>query len=357
MKTKAAIVEEQGGDLRIEEVDLRDPGPGEVRVKLEACGICRSDLHAIDGGESVRFPAVLGHEGAGVIDALGPAVETLADSDRVILSWTPACGTCVACARGDVHLCIKLRMSADPGGPLSWNGKELDRFMALGAFSEHVVVPASMAIPMGATIPVAQASLIGCGVMTGFGAATNTADIRWGETVAVIGCGGVGLSAIQGARVAGASKIFAIDPIEARRKAALQAGATDAHGADGGVAHVAEATGGGVDVAIECVGRSETMMNAFRAIRPGGRAIVVGLAKMADTLSIAPIMFLTERSIKGSTYGSANPALDFPKLITLYEQGRLDLDSMVSKTRPLAEVNEGIAEMREGQMTRVVLTF
>ena len=357
MKTRAAIGEKQGGDLRIEEVDLRDPGPGEVRVKVEACGICRSDLHAIDGGESVRFPAVLGHEGAGVVEALGPGVETLAEGDRVILSWTPACGACAPCDRGDVHLCIKLRMSADPGGPMTWDGKDLDRFMNLGAFAEHVVVPASMAIPMGPTIPAPQASLIGCGVMTGFGAAVNTADVRWGETVLVIGCGGVGLAAIQGARVAGASKIFAIDPIETRRNAALAAGATDAYDADGGIANVVAATGGGVDAAIECVGRSETMMDAFRAIRPGGRAIVVGLAKMADTLTIAPILFLTERSIKGSTYGSANPALDFPKLITLYEQGQLDLDSLVSKTRPLSEVNEGIAEMREGQVTRVVLTF
>jgi S-(hydroxymethyl)glutathione dehydrogenase/alcohol dehydrogenase len=357
MKTRAAIVEKHGGDLRIEEVDLRDPRPGEVRGRVEACGICRSDLHAIDGGESVRFPAVLGHEGAGVVDALGAGVETLAEGDRVILSWTPACGACAACVRGDVQLCIRLRMSADPGGPMTWDGADLDRFMALGAFAEHVVVPAAMAIPMGDTIPAPQASLIGCGVMTGFGAATNTAEIRWGETVAVIGCGSVGLSAIQGAQVAGASKIFAIDPIESRREAALKAGATEVFDANGGVPSVIEATGGGVDAAIECVGRSEAIMDAFRAIRPGGRAIVVGLASLADTLTIAPIAFLSERSIKGSVYGSANPAIDFPKLISLYEQGQLDLDSLVSKTRPLSEVNDGIAEMREGQLTRVVLTF
>ncbi|MFQ5472764.1 MAG: Zn-dependent alcohol dehydrogenase [Dehalococcoidia bacterium] len=357
MKTRAAIVESKGEDLRIEEVDLADPGSGEVRVKIEACGICRSDIHAIEGGESVRFPAVLGHEAAGVIDALGPNVEGLSEGDRVILSWTPACGACSPCVRGDVQLCRGLRMSADVGGPLSWGGRELDRFMALGAFCQHVVIPARMAIPVRGDISASRACLIGCGVMTGFGAVTKTANVRWGESVAVIGCGGVGLSAVQGARVAGAGRIFAIDPISERREAALRAGASDALDTSGVVGRVAEMTDGGVDAAIECVGKSQAMVDAFNMIRPGGRAIVVGLASLADSFSIPPIMLLTEKSVKGSVYGSANPPHDFPKLVALYERRQLDLDSLVSKTRPLAEVNEGLAEMREGKLTRVVLTF
>jgi len=356
MKTRAAIIEAKDSPLRIEEIDVADPGPGEARIRIQACGICRSDLHAIDGGESVRLPAVLGHEAAGVVDSLGPGVEHLSVGDHVVLSWTPACGACVSCRRGEVQLCHLLRMSAGLDGPLTWRGRGLDRFMALGGFSEHVVVPAKMAIPVGGTLPAAQACLIGCGVMTGFGAVTKTAALRWGETVAVIGCGGVGLAAIQGARIAGAGRIFAIDPIEERRMAARSAGATDVLDAAGG-ADVIAATSGGVDVAIECVGKSQTMVDAFNMIRPGGRAIVVGLPALADSFSIPPILLLTEKSIKGSIYGSANPAIDFPKLAMLAEQRRLDLASLVSKTRPLSEVNEGIAEMREGKLVRVVLTF
>ena len=229
--------------------------------------------------------------------------------------------------------------------------------MALGAFCERVNVPAGMAIPIPGAMPATLACLIGCAVMTGFGAATKTAAVRWGESVVVIGCGGVGLSAIQGARIAGAARIFAIDPIPERRAAALKLGATDALDAPEAVGRIIEMTDGGADAAIECVGVSQTMLDAFNAIRPGGRAVVVGLAAFADRLSIPPIMLLTEKSLTGSIYGSANPAEDFPKLVALYEQGKLDLDALLSKTRPLAEVNEGIAEMREGKLTRVVLTL
>lgn len=356
MKTRAAIIESKDAPLRIEEVDLAGPGPGHVRVRIEACGICRSDLHAIDGGESIRFPAVLGHEAAGVVDALGAGVESLSVGDRVVLSWTPACGACPACRRGDVQLCHGLKMSAGLDGPLVWNGRGLDRFMALGAFSEHVVVPERMAVPVVGAIPSAHACLIGCAVMTGFGAVVNTASLRWGESVAVIGCGGVGLAAVQGARIAGASRIFAIDPIEERRKAALSVGATDALDASAGPDVIA-ATNGGVDAAIECVGKSQTIVDAFNMIRSGGRAIVVGLPRFEDTLSIPAVLLLTEKSIKGSIYGSANPAVDFQKVVDLAEQGRLDLAALVSKTMPLSAVNDGIAEMREGKLVRVVLTF
>lgn len=228
MKTRAAIVENRGDALRLEDVELADPGPGDVCIKIEACGICRSDLHAIDGGEGIGFPAVLGHEAAGVVAALGPGVQRLREGERVILSWTPACGTCAPCVRGEVQLCRRLRMSTGAEDLLSWNGRALDRFMGLGAFCQYVVVPEGMAIPIDGEIPATHACLIGCAVMTGFGAATKTAAVRWGESVAVIGCGGVGLSAIQGSRIAGASRIFAIDPIEDRRQAALQLGATDA---------------------------------------------------------------------------------------------------------------------------------
>lgn len=358
MKTRAAIIEDKSKPLLLEEVELADPGPGGVCIRIEACGICRSDLHAIDGGEGVVFPAVLGHEAAGVVAALGPGVQRLREGERVILSWTPACGTCTPCVRGEVQLCRGLRMSTGREGPLSWNGRGLDRFMALGAFCEHVVVPESMAIPISGEIPATHACLIGCAVMTGFGAATKTASVRWGESVAVIGCGGVGLSAIQGARIAGASRIVAVDPIEERREAALQLGATDALDTADVVGKVVQATGGGVDAAIECAGKSSAMQDAFDMIRPGGRAVVVGLPDFNDMLNIRAITLLAaEKSIKGSMYGSANPIRDFPKLVSLHDRGTLDLGSLIGKTRPLSEVNEGIAEMREGKLTRVVLAF
>jgi S-(hydroxymethyl)glutathione dehydrogenase/alcohol dehydrogenase len=240
---------------------------------------------------------------------------------------------------------------------MSRGAQGLDRFMALGSFAEHVVVPASMAVPVAGEHPAASLCLIGCGVMTGFGAAAKTAAVGWGETVAVLGLGGVGLAALQGARLAGASRIFAVDPIAERRRVAQELGATDALDPEGAAALLQEATGGGVDVAIECVGSTATMREAFDMLRAGGRAVVAGLASFADVVEIPAVSLLLEKTIKGSVYGSADPARDFPMLVSLYEQGRLDLDRLVGKVRPFEEINEGIADMRRGSVTRVVLTF
>jgi S-(hydroxymethyl)glutathione dehydrogenase/alcohol dehydrogenase len=356
MKTRAAIVEERGGPFRVEEVELADPGRGEARVRIEACGICRSDLHAIDGNEDVVFPAVLGHEAAGIVDACGPDVASLAAGDRVVLSWTPACGQCASCNREQPHLCAGIRMSAGPNGPLTWNGKNLDRFMGLGAFSEHVVVPEGMAIAVRGEIPASHACLIGCGVMTGFGAATKTAGVGRGDRVAVIGCGGVGLAAVQAASIAGASRIFAIDPLSERRDLALRLGATD--GLDSANAVAAIVTdAGGVDVAIECVGRTQTMEEAFAMLRPGGCAVVVGLPDAGARLRLDPLGLLVEKSLTGSMYGSADPRRDFPKLVALYDQGRLDLATLVAGELPLAEINDGIEQTRRGPSGRIVITF
>ncbi|MCH7709046.1 MAG: zinc-binding dehydrogenase [Myxococcales bacterium] len=298
---RAAVLHEVGKTLEIADVEIDRPKAGEVRLEVAASGICRSDLSVIHGTLKSPMPVVLGHEAAGTVVELGEGVTDVSVGDRVIVSLTLAC------------------------------------------------------IPIEPEIPFERACLLGCGVITG--AAFNTPEVTSGAGVAVIGCGGVGLAAIQGVRIAGAGRIFAIDPIEQRRQAALESGATEARDPEGAVAGVIEATGGGVDAAIECVGRPETMMDAFNMIRPGGRAIVVGLASFKDVLQIPPIMLLTEKSLMGSIYGSANPAVDFPKLIALRNQGRLNLDALVGKVRPFAEINEGIAEMREGSLTRVVLAF
>ncbi|MBT4162146.1 MAG: zinc-binding dehydrogenase [Gammaproteobacteria bacterium] len=357
MKTQAAVAFNANDPFSIEEVKLANPVEGQVRVKISACGICRSDLSALEGKETIQFPVVLGHEATGNIDAVGPGVSGLTEGDEVILSWTPECGSCPACCRGEVHLCHGINMTTGGEGPLSMGDTRLDRFMGLGAFCEHVVVPQAMAIPLNTSLPPEHSCLIGCGVTTGFGAAVNTAAIRWGESVAVLGCGGVGLAAIQGARIAGAARIIAIDPIEERRNAALQVGATDAFSPQNIVKAVMNLTGTGVDCAIECVGSIPTMQDAFNMTREGGRTIVVGLPGYTEMLDIPAIMLLREKKLTGSIYGSASPHVDFPKIAALGETGRLDFASLVDKTRHFSEINQGFEEMREGKLTRVVLTF
>lgn len=357
MKTRAAILTDRDRPMRIEEVELADPGPGEIRVKVQACGICRSDLHAIDGAEDVVLPAVLGHEAAGVIEAVGEGVPAERLGEHIILSWSPMCGECPPCRRGDVHLCRGVRMSAGLDGPLTWNGRGVDRFMRLGAFAEHAVVPQAMAIPYESELPATLACIIGCAVMTGFGAAFKTASVRAGERVVVLGCGAVGLAAIQGAVTAGAAHVIAVDPIGDRRSAALRVGATEAVAPEEASRAIGRATEDGADAAIECVGLTDTMLAAFGMIRPGGRTIVVGLPEFGEKLSFPAVALLTERKLGGSMYGSADPPRDFPAIIEHHREKRLDLNHLVSRVRPFEEINEGIAEMRQGKEIRVVLTF
>jgi len=357
MKTQAAIVHNRNEAFSIEQVDLRDPLETEVRVKIEACGICRSDLSALEGKETIQFPAVLGHEACGRVEAVGSAVSTVREGDAVILSWTPACGQCPSCLRGNVQLCLEINMTTGGRGPLSQHGQGIDRFMGLGAFCEHIVVPEAMAVPINSSIPPQHACLIGCAVSTGFGAAVNSAKIYPGETVVVLGCGGVGLSAIQGARVAGASTIIAVDPIAQRRAAAGALGASDVLGPDNLVAEIRRLTSGGADCAIECVGSVATMEQCFEMIRPGGRAVVVGLPGYADRLAIPALGLLAEKTITGSIYGSCQPSTDFQKILSLGETGQFNFEPLVDKVRPFREINQGFDDMRKGSLTRVVLAF
>jgi len=354
IRTQAAIARSPEAPLLIDEVTLDDPGPGEVRVRIDACGICRSDLSALEGKETVAFPVVLGHEAAGRVEAVGAGTR-LREGDPVVLSWTPHCGVCAGCRRGTPQLCEGVTMTVAETGPLRWRGEHIDRFMALGAFAEHVVVPERMAIPLSTSLPAELRCLLGCAVTTGFGAAVNTAAVRWGEQVAVLGCGGIGLAAIQGARTAGASRIIAVDPLAPRREAAIRSGATDVLEPQGALKAVRSLTGGGVDAAIECVGDTRVMSEAFDMIRAGGRCIVVGLPGYTDTLTLPAIMLLREKRIQGSIYGSANPSVDFARMADLAEQGRLDLGLLVDRIRPFSEIEDGFAEMRAGRSIRVVL--
>ncbi len=357
MQTRAAVARSADADFTIEEVDLADPQAGEVRVRMSACGICRSDLSALEGKETIQFPAVLGHEGAGVVEAVGAGISRVREGDSVVLSWSPACGSCAGCLRGEYHLCERINMTTGGVGPLTMGGVGLDRFMGLGAFCEHVVVPEAMAIPVTTQLAPSHSCLIGCGVTTGFGAAANTASVRWGESVVVFGCGGVGLAAIQGARIAGAATIIAVDPIEERRNVALSVGATMATTPEDATKRVIAASDGGVDVAIECVGKPATMLQAFHCTRAGGRTIIVGLPAYTETLELPAILLLREKSITGSIYGSANPAVDFQKLADLGASGQLNFEPLVDAVYPFHEINKGFAEMRDGTHVRVVLTF
>ena len=312
MQVRAAVLHRPGDELEIVEADLREPGPGEVRVRIDACGICRSDLHVAETGESISFPAVLGHEGAGIVEEAGPET-TLQTGDRVVLSWSPRCGTCPRCLDGSPQLCQQLTTTSDAGG-LTLDGQALSAYMGLGCLVEQVVLPQQRVVPMPADLEPASLCLIGCGVATGYGAAVRTAATRVGDRVAVFGCGAVGVSAIQGARIAGAGEIIAIDPDQGRRDMAAGLGATVTLDPETTrvTADVIDRTAGGVDVAIEATGRPDVMARLLDCVRPGGKAVVVGLPAMDASISISPFHLLFEKTLTGSIYGSVDPHVEFP---------------------------------------------
>lgn len=355
MRVRAAVIERAGAHLEVETVDLADPGPGELRVRMQAAGVCRSDLHVAQTGEGLRFPAVLGHEGAGIVEATGEGVR-LAVGTLVVLSWTPRCGVCRRCLEGRPQLCQELSTSP-VGGALRRGDRALGLYMGLGCLAEAVVVPQACAVPVPADLPPAKLCLLGCGVTTGYGAAVHTAGIRAGETVVVVGCGAVGLSAVQGALTAGARTVVAVEPVKSRRYLAVRLGAThsvDPESTDW-VAAVQSITAGGADAAVEASGDPTVMARLLDAVHAGGRAVVVGVPRFADTISISPYHLLLEKKLTGSIYGSADPHVDFPILADLYRQGRLDLDALTGRTYTLEDVNDAVEELACGGTPRPVI--
>ncbi len=355
---RAAVAFERAAPLRVEEVAVRAPGPGEVRVRMAACGICASDLHAWRTGEGITFPVVLGHEASGVIEAVGAGVVQLAVGEPVVIAWVPRCGSCRACRAGRTHLCAAMRTNAADGS-LSLGGKALGRYMSISGLSELVVVGERCAIPVPRGLSLRSACLVGCGVTTGFGAAVITGAARWGESVAVFGCGGVGLSAVQGARIAGAARIVAIDPNRARLRLARELGATDLVSPDEGdsVAAIHALTEGGVDLAIEAVGNGAVARQAFDALAPGGRAVVVGLPSYTEEIRVPMISLLLGRSLHGSIHGSADPARDFPKLFELAQHGTLRLEEMAGPDYPLEQGNDAFDALASGRAVRPRVVF
>ena len=361
----AALLESPGGPLRLyDDVEIRSPRAGEVRVRVSHCGVCHSDLSIVDGTFPSPLPILLGHEAAGVVDAVGEGVVGLDVGDHVILTPIPPCGACYWCLRGEPGVCanaagILTNTFPDGSTGLSRGDDTVYRGVGVGAFAEHVVTLASGAVRIPREVPLDVACVIGCAVQTGVGAVLNTARVEAGATVLVMGLGGIGLSIVQGARLAGASRVIVSDPMKARRDAALAMGATDAiDPAEADVAsRVHEVTGVGADYAFDAVGRSALIAAGVAATRPGGTTVCVGAAPIDEAITIMPAALFTvqEKKVMGCALGSANSLRDVPRLVALWQSGRLDLEALVTSRRPLADINAAFDDLRASRGIRTVL--
>jgi S-(hydroxymethyl)glutathione dehydrogenase/alcohol dehydrogenase len=354
---RAAVFLEQDQPLSIEDVDPIDAGPDDVIVRITASGVCHSDLSVINGTIPAG-PEILGHEGTGVVESVGGDVTRVKVGDRVIGSFIPACGVCWYCLHDQSNLCAETYPVMFAPRARRADGTELQGFTGLGTFAEMMTVSQHSVVKVETDLPDEQLALIGCGVTTGVGAALNTARVQPGSIVAVIGCGGVGQAVIQGARIAGAARIIAIDPVAMKRDSALKLGATDVidpNDADPIAAVRAMSGGRGADYAFEVIGTAGTIRQAIDSARPGGTAVMVGVPKLSSDIPIPAMSILEEKTILGCVYGSARVRRDFPRLISLVEQGKLDVGSMVSRTMHLHEVNEAMRAMQDGEVIRSVL--
>jgi NDMA-dependent alcohol dehydrogenase len=364
---RAAVLREIDRPMTIEEVELADPGPGEVSVRIVASGVCHSDWNVITGATPNPLPVVLGHEGAGVVEAVGPGVEKVAEGNHVILSWLPSCGECFYCVRGRGVLCdvamADMFEGTLPGGSvaLSQNGTSLYHYSYLSTFAERCVVPESCCVPIRKDASLQVAALVGCAVMTGFGAAVLRARVEPGSTAVVYGAGGVGLSAILGCKLAGARAIVAADPMAFKRQTALELGATHAidPSSEDVTALARDLTDGrGADYAFDTAGAPGVIAQAYHTVRRGGMVVSVGIPAVGVTADLpGPSLPREEKVVTGSFYGSCRPHVDMPLVIDLYLEGRLDLDALVSRTYGLDEINEAFAAMNAGEVARGVIAF
>ena len=374
MKTKAAILRARNTPWSVEEIELDSPKAGEVLVKIVASGLCHSDEHLVTGdlaGATPEPPLIGGHEGAGVVLEVGPGVFSVAPGDHVVFGFVPACGRCPSCAGGHSNLCdmntvtaTGLQLSDGTARHHSSTGEDLLLGIgALGTFAHHTVVHEASCIKIDKDLPLDKACLLGCGVVTGWGSAVYAADVKPGDTVAVVGVGGIGSNAVQGAKLAGARVVAAIDPIEFKREKAMEFGATHAY------ASIADAMGAlsettwdrGFDKVIMCcgVGDGDVLGEAFWLGGKRSKIVVTNIHPVGEASIAIPAVFLTvfEKQLIGSLFGSGNPRKDIPKLLELYTQGQLDLDGLVTKTYPIEGINEGYADMNAGKNIRGVLVY
>jgi S-(hydroxymethyl)glutathione dehydrogenase/alcohol dehydrogenase len=365
VRVRAAVVEKANSPIKIEELDLAPPRRGEVLVRMRAASICQSDVHVVDGWMPEPFPLVLGHEGAGIVEEVGPDVSRVKVGDHVVMTLAPSCGVCPFCMQGRPNLCDLAWNVGGLGGmfdgtPRFSRGSEpIHHFNFTSCFAEAIVVPEAASVPIPAEVPFDVASLFGCAVVTGVGAVFNTAKLPVGSTVAVIGCGGVGQSIIQGARIAGARRIVAVDPQPSKLERAKESGATDAlqAGADEAAAAIKGCIAGGVNFAFEAVGLPQTIRAAWDALARGGTAVVVGLTRGDAEVSLPSFDFVREKRILGCFYGSARPGVDIPLLVDLYLDGRLRPQVSIDRSIELGEIEGAIERMRRGEAGRTIIRF
>lgn len=361
---KAAVLNQQPGALEIEDLIVDKPGPNEVLIRTVGAGLCHSDLHMMEGIFRNPVPAVLGHESAGIVEAVGEGVAYVKPGDHVVACLSIFCGQCNRCLGGSPNLCQNYSATSRPStaGPRlrRADGTPVDQMARLGGFAEMMLVHQNAVVKITDAMPLDTACLIGCGVLTGFGAAVRTASVKPGSTVCVIGTGGIGLSAIQGARVAGAGEIIAVDTTEAKLATARRFGATaviNASEVDDVVAAVKDMTGGGVQYSFEAIGLKATAEQAFRMLDAGGTATIIGMVPTKTPLEIRGLDLLSEKKLQGSAMGSNQFRLDIPRMVKMYLDGVLLLDELITDHIDLHQVNEGYAKMKAQEGSRTVITF
>ncbi len=359
---KAAVLREVNVPLEVEEVQVDTPGPREVLLRTGASGVCHSDLHFVEGKYSIQLPVILGHEAAGTVEAVGEQVTYVKPGDTVITCLSVFCGHCEFCLRGQPVLCTRTDVvrSSDQPPRLRQNGQALTQFAQLGSYAERMLVHEHALVKVREDVPVDRLALIGCGATTGLGAVLNTARVEPGSTVAVVGCGGVGLNCIQGAALAGALRIIAIDTVETKLTLAREFGATDVIDASGGevVQKIRDLTNDGVDYSFEAIGLKETAEQCYAMLRPGGTATIIGMIPEGTMIEIDAGGFLRrERKLQGSSMGSNRFRTDMPRYVEFYLQGRLKLDELVTQQLKLEQINEAFEDMKGGNVARSVIVF
>jgi S-(hydroxymethyl)glutathione dehydrogenase/alcohol dehydrogenase len=358
---KAAVLRQVRTPLQIEDVQIGKPGPHEVLIRTVAAGLCHSDLHFIEGAYPTLMPAVLGHESAGVVEQVGSEVHTVKVGDHVITCLSAYCGHCDYCLTGHLSLCTspETKRGKEDEPRLRQADAAMAQFLNLSSFAEMMLIHEHACVAIRKDMPLDRAALIGCSVMTGVGAVMHTSNVRPGETVAVIGCGGVGLAAINGAAIAGAGRIIAVDMVGSKLNLAKEFGATDViNPADGDpVKQVMELTKGGVHHSFEAIGLKATTEQAFKMLRRGGTANVIGMIPIGTMIELHGVEFLGEKRIQGSMMGSNRFPVDMPRLVDFYMSGKLKLDELISRRIKLEQVNEGFADMKTGELARSVIMF
>ena len=359
---KAAVLIEAGKPLQIEQINIANPGPHEVLIRTAACGLCHSDLHFIEGTYPHPLPAIPGHEAAGIVEAVGTEVRTVKVGDAVVTCLSAFCGHCEYCVTGRMSLCLggeTRRRPSEAPRLTRPDGSIVNQMLNLSAYAEMMLVHEHACVAIHPDMPLPQASVIGCAVTTGAGTIFNACKVTPGETVAVIGCGGVGLATINAAKIAGAGRIIAADPLPEKRAMALKLGATDVVDAlaDDAAAQIQELTKGGVDHAIEAVGRPASGTLAVKSLKRGGTATILGMMPLQHSVGLSAMDLLSGKKLQGAIMGGNRFPVDIPRLVDFYMRGLLDLDTIISETIPLERINEGFDQMKRGDSARSVIVF